>query len=184
MPIRTQNGRTIPLQASTSTGAKLRVPHKYQQQSNWCWAACAEMVMRYRGNTNTDQCDLANWLFNLTVCCSQGSSPQCNNPCTVSQVSNVYINYGIQSVLSGGTISFAAIQSEINGQRPVEVGLKWNKGTTGHLVIIQGWQHNRVGQYVHLNDPAPGYGPQLVLYTDLLKAFQKGQWVLTWTSIR
>jgi len=181
MPLRMTHGRAIRMGAPSSPGVKLGVPQKYQQQKNWCWAACAEMVLSYYGHV-TEQCHIANWLFNQALCCTSGSSDQCDKGCQVPDVCRVYGNYGIKSApSSGANVSFAMLQSEISGSRPVEVGLSWRTGGS-HLVIVCGWRTTSVGQYVRVNDPSSG--PQSILYTDLLAAYGVGQWTHTWIDVR
>src|SRR5262245_2582011 len=58
----------------------LGVPYVSQTQNQWCWAAVAEMVARFLGNTTVSQCQLANVLHNQTNCCTSPGSTKCNQP--------------------------------------------------------------------------------------------------------
>ena len=77
--------------------APLNVPLIKQEQTWWCWAACAQMVMRYYGNDLAAQCDFANWAFGQTNCCSTGDSVDCNKGLARSRVKEVFGHWGIES---------------------------------------------------------------------------------------
>ena len=181
MPIRVKDRTKIPAPAVTLGAGPLNVPMIKQEQTQWCWAGCADMVTHYYGNPGVAQCDFANWLFSQSLCCGAPSSSLCNNPCKGTDVSRVYSNWGINSALTSSTVSFSTLDWEISNSRPVEVAYKWTGGG-GHvaLVIQTGVVNNQ--QAVRVNDPA--YGSGGVLYNDLLNAYGQGTWILTWTDIR
>lgn len=181
MPLRVTNGRTIRFAAPPLGAKTLNVPQINQEQTQWCWAGCADMVLHYYGNQGIRQCDLANFLFGLSGCCSSPSSTLCNQPSPVPDISRVYSNYGIRSTHSAGTVTFATLQSEINADRPVEVAYAWSGGG-GHAAIVRGWDRNSTGPFLRVNDPA--YGSGGVYYSDLLTAYGQGTWFYTWTGIR
>lgn len=178
MPLRVSPGKPI-APAPPPLGAKvLNVPLIMQEQTQWCWAACADMVLHYYGNVAVRQCDLANWLFGLSDCCSVPSSSLCNRPCQVSDVCRVYNAFGLRCYSGSGTISFGAIQFEIDQNRPLEPGLAWTGGG-GHVVIVRGYYDD--GK-VHVNDP--WYGQGAITYADLVNAYGLGTWFWTFTDLR
>src|SRR5437660_1156600 len=123
MPLRAPSGKTI-VPLPPPLGARvLSVPWIKQEQTQWCWAACAQMVLRYYANLTVQQCDLANWLFGLSDCCAAPSSSLCNRPCQVSDVCRVYNAFGLRCYSSSGTITLGAVQLEIDQGYPVEPGL-------------------------------------------------------------
>lgn len=181
MPLRVPKGRPINFVPPPLGAKSLNVPQIAQEQTQWCWAACADMVLHYYGNTGIRQCELANWLFGLPGCCSNPSSSLCNRPCQVADVSRVFMNYGVRSSGGNGTVSFSTLQFELNGDRPVEVAYSWNGGG-GHVAIVRGWDQNSTGPFLRVNDPA--YGSGGVYYSDLLTAYGLGTWFYTWIGIR
>lgn len=178
MPLRVTKGKTI-VPAPPPLGARvLNVPWIKQEQTQWCWAACADMVLHYYGNINVRQCDLANWLFGLSDCCSVPSSSLCNRPCQVADVCRVYNAFGLRCYSASGTISQGAIQLEIDQGRPIEPGIAWNGGG-GHVVIVRGYYDD--GK-IHVNDPWYGHGA--IPYADLVNAYGLGTWFWTFTDLR
>jgi hypothetical protein len=178
MPLRVTNGKAI-TPAPPPLGARvLNVPWVKQEQTQWCWAACAWMVTHFYGNSTVRQCDFVNWLFGLSDCCSAGSTSLCNRACAVADVCRVYNAFGVQCYSGSGTISQGAIQLEIDQSRPFEPGIAWTGGG-GHVVIVLGYYDD--GK-VHVNDP--WYGQGAIPYADLVNAYGLGTWFWTFTNLR
>jgi MYXO-CTERM domain-containing protein len=54
--------------------ARAEFPVVEQEQQNWCWAACSKSILQYYGaGSTTRQCDMANYAFGLSTCCSEGT---------------------------------------------------------------------------------------------------------------
>jgi hypothetical protein len=155
------------------------VPQISQEQTEWCWAACAQMVLQFYGNSSVQQCDLASKLFG-EPCCANPDSPLCNEPAQVPDLAGVYAQWGRNAVLVPGDVPFETLQSEINANRPIEIGFIWNDGT-GHQVLVCGWNIDGTGPYLLVNDPKWGSGA--VYYSNLQAAYGWGSWKWTWQSI-
>ncbi len=153
-----------------------------QEQNLWCWAACAEMVLRYYDICHVRQCDFANWLFKQTHCCTEPSSAECNRGCFVHDVSSLYLQWNIRSTFIGGMVPFSVLQAEIDAGRPVEIGFLWKEQGIAHVVLISGWHTDGTEEFVHVNDPNNGF--QFLTYAELQTAYGKGTWSFTWTGIR
>lgn len=179
MPIR-KGRRSIP-PAVTFGAVPPAVPMILQTQTQWCWAACAEMVLRYYGKQGVGQCDLANWLFGQSACCVKSSSSLCNRPCQTQDVARVFSNWGIRSSLVGSSIPFKSLDAEISNSRPVEVGYVWTGGG-GHVVLVVQTRIEKNRAVCQVNDPGLGSGG--VYYNDLLKAYGQGRWFVSWTGIQ
>ena len=63
MPLRVKEGKSINFREPSPNEKIINVPQIIQEQSNWCWAACVEMVIRYYNEPATQQCEFANELF-------------------------------------------------------------------------------------------------------------------------
>ena len=186
MPLRINRGKPINFQEPILSEKIINVPQIKQEQLNWCWAACAEMVQRYYDGTATQQCEFANELFCQTECCSKPSSSCCNKPCRKEDVSKLYSSKQIYSKFIKGIVPFSKLQSEINADRPIEVAYSWgDRGETGHLVIVRGWRIDGKNEFVYVNDPDDSLGEnRIVTYSELRAAYGKGAWIYTWIEIR
>ena len=187
MPLGVKQGKSISFPKSSVTENVIDVPQIKQEQPNWCWAACAEMVLLYYGGPATRQCDFANEIFGRTECCLKPSSPNCNRPCEMPDVSNLYSSNHIHNRLVDKSVPFSKLQSEIDAGRPVEVVYFWRDwGKPGHSVIVRGWRTDGKEEFVHVNDPAdsPTTMSGIVAYSELLAPYAEGDWTYTWVEIR
>lgn len=186
MPLRRSAGHAIAAAAGGPPGAAanpLTVPYQHQQQTEWCWAACAEMVFRFYGRVFGQQCDLADWLHGPAGCCANPGSGACNKACAPSDVALVYRNWRVRSSFVYGPILFPDLEAEIQTGQPVEVC--WHQaGGTRHVVLVIGTQTNILGQWVRMHDPRQKVSRRQVLYNDLLTARGRGSWIFTWTGLR
>lgn len=181
MVIRVRSRTKIAPSAVLLGAGPLSVPMIKQEQTQWCWAACSDMVLHYYGNPGVAQCEFANWLFSQSACCNVPSSSLCNRPCQVQDVSRVYSNWSVKSSLVMSTVPFATLDSEVAASRPVEVAYAWNGGG-GHVALVTQTAVVSSRSVVRVNDPA--YGSGGVSYDDLLTAYGMGRWFATWTGIR
>lgn len=185
MPLKVKKGNPINFREPVPNEKIINVPHIKQEQSNWCWAACAEMIFRYYGVSPTRQCDFANELFDRTECCLDPSGLNCNQPCEIENLSNLYSRKGINSKFLSETVPFSKLQSEINADRPVEVVFYQKRKKRGHLIILHGWRITGTEKFVHVNDPKDSDGAsRIVTYSELLHAYKEGKWTDTWIEIR
>lgn len=187
MPLKVKRGKSINFQKPLPNEKIINVPQIKQEQSNWCWAACAEMVLRYYDGSAVRQCEFANELFDRTECCLEPSSPACNRPCEMLDISNLYLSKHIHSKLLEKAVPFFKLQSEIDADRPVEVVYFWRDwGKPGHSVIVHGWRIDGQEEFVHVNDPADGPATMsgIVAYSELLIPYGAGDWTYTWIEIR
>lgn len=209
MPIRIQAGDGVPIlkQLDSSSGIEpgsvlfdlghgkepLALSWYKQMASNWCWAASAQMVLRFMGFTSVKQCDIANIMGNRRDCCQPlGPVPESgpivyNHACDAADVTRVYKDgWNVDSVAQEGVLPFEMLEQEINEQRrPVEVGIQWAHGKGRHLVVIYGCQLNDANeQLLHVRDPLPDYCEGQVLYDELMNSYLgQGTWIYSWSAI-
>lgn len=185
MPLEVKQGKPIIFEEPLPNAKIINVPQIEQEQPNWCWAACFEMVLRYYNESNIRQCEFANELFDRSECCSTPSSSNCNKPCEIENVTKFYLSKCIQSKFVERTVSFRKLQSEINADRPVEVVFFQKNKNRGHLVIVRGWHIVTKEKYVHVNDPKDSNGAsRIVAYSELQDAYGEGKWFYTWIEIQ
>jgi hypothetical protein len=185
MPIRAQT--LVPIHAPPAVFAApdvtdgqilLDVPQVFQEQNEWCWAACTQMIAAFLGNSGVKQCELANFLHDQTDCCQNPGSDACNQPCPFEDVLPVYDHIGISGVMDNHAETVQVMLTELQAKRPFEVAVVW-LGGGGHVVLVRGIYAD--GTFA-VNDPWNGAGP--VSYLGLLTAGGLGRWVVTYGVFR
>jgi hypothetical protein len=141
----------------------LAVPLDPQIESEWCWAASAQMIITYLGGS-VQQCQEANYRFGLTDCCTnaadESSLTECNQP---GWPNWNYWGYNFSETAIGSSLSFAQLQTEFAANRPVGFAWAWSTGG-GHYMVATGTQVEDGTEYVTINDPwAPNVGEQVTL---------------------
>lgn len=137
------------LAPSISISAVLDIPQKYQEEDQWCWAACSEAVLDYYGTIRT-QTDIAqygtgganiwNWIYGSTL-----------NP-TRRGIDLILLHFGEISSMGRPTVlSQATVQGEIDGGRPIVIRWGWDSGG-GHHLVVRGIEPDSI----YLMDPWNG----------------------------
>jgi ABC-type bacteriocin/lantibiotic exporter with double-glycine peptidase domain len=174
MPIKVPRAKKAMAAATAAAVAPpiLNVPYVAQEQTEWCWAACTQMVAAYLNKT-VKQCELANFLHGQTTCCATPGSQACNQPAPTAGVPQVYNHLGINCITNTWPVSAAIVVNELQQGRPVEIGFLWFGGG-GHVAIIRGVTAQG---YFAVNDP--WFGAGLYQYQALYLAYGRGRWALT-----
>jgi len=172
-------GKKYPVNRAVIAEHRLGVPLIRQELSNWCWAACAEMVLRFRHHLGVSQCHLANSALNLSgvQCCPD--NPLCDRGLKDGPITSLWNNNGIPAYLSSG-LNCNLVKNEIDNGRPVELGFA--QGKKGHVVIVDGWRQTTSGLFFLINNPS-GPAKQKILCTTLLGWSQNGTWNATWRGL-
>lgn len=189
MPIRVAKRipiKRVPPKADVRTAALavgpasviLDVPYMHQEQNEWCWAACSQMVASYFGNSAVKQCELANFLHDQTTCCQNPGSTHCNQPSPYEGIGQVYEHLGINCISEPNAETPQVLVREVRAQRPVEVGLLW-AGGGGHVILVRGVTAQ--GLFA-VNDP--WYGQGVVTYMYLMTAYGQGRWGMSFGDFR
>lgn len=145
------------LNATAAYATTLNVSQKYQEETQWCWAACSEAILEYYGTSKT-QTEIAeygtegvntwNWLYGSTP----GDPPR-------NGVDLILDYYGsISSDPLDRYLSQVEVQSEIDYGRPSVIRWGWDSGG-GHIVVVYGIEDATV----YLMDP--WYGPTVDTYS-------------------
>jgi hypothetical protein len=160
---------------------KLPIAPVLQSGKNWCWAACAEMVVGHVRMAAASQCAIADSYVGGGCCGSNPPTPACDQPCPASQISAVYQNWSVASRARQAQVPFSAVQREIAQWRPVQISFQYGNGT-GHAIVVSGWTTGVMGNTVDVLDP--GHAHISALYVDLQTAFGTGGvWDWTWTDL-
>ncbi|SES12461.1 papain-like cysteine protease family protein [Actinokineospora terrae] len=119
-----------------------------QQQTNWCWAASGTSIAASHG-VNVSQnnfCALAK---------NRSTGTQCpNDQADLAQVRNGFSRLGFSSPGSYvyNTISYSAVQSQLNAAQPIETRILWKSGG-GHMHVLYGFDSAK--SWVYWGDPWP-----------------------------
>lgn len=145
-----------------------------QSETNWCWAACGEMMMRPRGIAQS-QCSLASKQFNLSCCPSPGAQRGCNLGCWPDQA---YPKSGLGTTRVMSPMSQAAVSAELAAGRAVQVCYQWKGSRSTHVALIVDEYSN--GDF-EVYDPWPSYGPGRRQFSQIQGAYGLGAWIQSFT---
>lgn len=156
----------------------LNVTKKTQEKSEWCWAACAQMISIYKRGSSPSQTDIVKKIKGSNV----------NASGTVSEIRSAIQtalnwNSNSYSVSSQNVIGYSSITSYINNNKPIVLGILW-RGGGGHVYVVSGYDNYPYSE-VYLTDPASGgYGGNYT-YTALKNGtymqWSYGTYANTWT---
>lgn len=182
MPLTIQHGIPIAVTAIHALAAPipaaavsvLPVPFQRQLQTNWCWAACCQMVFQFNGLMTVTQCNMASSQFGAN-CCAAPSNGTCNQG---NWPDRVYPAYGFQFTRTNASFAMQAVQAEIGARRPLEIYYAWTGGGA-HVALVTGFFENGDLQ---IHDP--WYGPGRRTYAFVLSAYGQGAWTITYSQIQ
>lgn len=134
-------------------GIILDLAQIYQEETNWCWAAVAESVMRYYGydytqtqiaEYGTEGANEWNWL-----------TGESSNP-TRRGIDLILDHFArLQTIGYDVSLDYNQSSQNMNGMKPIFVRWGWNSGGGGHFVVMKGLE----GTTTYLMDP--WYGPTI-----------------------
>jgi hypothetical protein len=161
---------------------KIRVRQIAQEATAWCWAAAAEMVLRYYHGGDVHH---VSWSTNSstgrivakTLCLMLATMVLTLEMLSVSTTSGVST-----ATLESRSVGFSKLKDEIEAERPVEVVYKLDGGFE-HAVIVRGYREDQDGDFVIFNDPDPFREVGDLPFEDFKTAEGKGYWWRTWTEI-
>src|ERR1039458_7344844 len=116
-----------------------------QQANEWCWIALAVSVKHYR-DRRPKVCDKPGRLEDAL------GHPSVDH---LAQGTAAHAN-----PRDGGAMTFAEIQAQIDNSLPFCIFIKWPGKNVGHFILISGYLESGGKQYVYVNDPLFGSGPQ------------------------
>jgi hypothetical protein len=192
---------TLDAAPNVTTGSKvLPIDPVTQDQDQWCWAACVQMVSTFfeRGKNQCEVVGLKKGLPNPQDCCGPQEKDFGEEGCHPDEMVVVWKKCDIKAVPLVATdldqprqLKFADIKAQIDNDHPVAVGIKWNdeEGGGGHAVIIKGWERSNRSKLVWVNDPLPQTKLHLtgtqgkILLEELQTANLFGLWLHTWKDI-
>jgi len=138
-----------PAQAA-ATSKSLAVPTIKQINTEWCWAASAQMLAMYNGHSSANQCDIVKATLGLTTCPNQAA--------TEAQTRSALTKAGLSWAYSSSPLTFPTIKLQIDASKAMEYVYAYKNGSGEHAVVIVAyWQDPTFAppedQYVYWNDP-------------------------------
>jgi hypothetical protein len=152
----------------------LPVQYIHQEQDNWCWAACCEMLLLFLHRTHLSQCAMASRQFGAD-CCAQPSGAACNLGCWPE---DAYGAFGVNIDRRGYALAQADLDNELAAMRPVEICYLWRESQGRHVALITGKYPN--GDY-EVHDPWYGKGPRD--FDTITSAYSLGEWELSYVNV-
>lgn len=143
--------------------SSISVPLLRQEARYWCWAASAQMIMKYLGKT-VAQCTQANDEFHQTDCCQSPNSDRCNKGGWPE-----FSKHGISShITQDAPLSWTAVKAQLAPRdpknpcsfTPFAFSWHWTNGG-GHMMVAIGYRTVNGVNYVIVNDPMALYGPAM-----------------------
>ncbi len=117
-------------------GRYLSVTLRPQKDTNWCWAACGQMVMEKLGTIVT-QCEQVNDKLGRGDCCPASRPRACN--CSGFPDFLKY-NFTYDST-DHQALSWTNVKKQIDcEERPFCWAWKWKGQDAGHMVVISGYK--------------------------------------------
>ncbi|MEP7195306.1 MAG: papain-like cysteine protease family protein [Saprospiraceae bacterium] len=131
-----------------------------QKQSNWCWAACSEMVMKhFDPSGNYAQCEQAVRALNpnqvsqtsIGSCCQAATGNlECNH--TNWPIFEMYNFKCSDTYTCSDYLSWEDMLNQIDSSKPLCLTYNWTCGGA-HMIIMSGYQIVNNQLLVHLLDP-------------------------------
>lgn len=144
---------------TTRSSESLSVTRYQQVETNWCWAACAQMIGKYMTGTAKSQTSIVKAIKGYVV-----------NDSAADWELKKAIDYALGSSsyysTNQGVLSFSTLYTSIytNG-RPCAIRMKWS-ATTGHYLVVSGARNSN--QTLRLIDPWPSTPTNWYKYSALV----------------
>ena len=159
--------------ATSHAATWLSVSYIQQENTLWCWAACAQIAGKYYNSSST---------VSQTQIVIHVKGSNVNETGTISDevdAATFATNYNTSFVGKYNAYSFSALKGFINSGWIVIPMVYKASTNSGHFYVIYGYNETSSGSYLYLVDPATGTGK----YTSY-SSFLNGTWTDSrpWTS--
>ena len=189
-------GTPIPMGTLAGTAApagveplpQIDIPRSPQHSDAWCYAACAEMVIRRCTPERViTQCKVATFVKGPDCC--NTLNPKCTSSgCQEDQISKIFKFFGI-AFQSKAQIDLNLLATEIRATpgRLVEILIRWNSApgqNSAHTLLIAGVLGTRVFVIDPLGDGDFFYYGGWQDFAFVRSGFGQGAWVRTWVGLQ
>lgn len=160
-------------QLSAPGARRVSIRYVAQTEDNWCWAACASMLLSRPGFAARSQCDIASVHWGQACCPSPGAPAVCDQG---EWPHIAYPPHGIATSFFQVQLTEDEVRSELAAQRPVEVCYQWSGSSSTHVALIVGETPN--GDF-EVYDPS--YGAGVRSFGQIQSAYGLGAWIYSFT---
>jgi hypothetical protein len=150
-----------------------------QEETNWCWSAVTQAVLRFVHTRQVEQHAIATAHVRTTgktYSCDQPKrrkqtpgkrcgDANCGGACNDAHFLRLVLREQgcFAATLTQGAPTFAQIQAEIDNQRPLPCRIQW-RPLGGHFVLVTGWLIGADGvERVRVLDPAANEGSAAIV---------------------
>lgn len=124
------------IQPMSSSSANLNLSIIETQGNNsWCAAYTTAAIIRYLNGSK--ETPTAKELMNMTH-----NNPTANNSMSPSEVLEVAQSYGFDPIYKENTLGSSTVFAQIDAYKPLYVGVKSNISSTGHAMVLRGYNKN------------------------------------------
>lgn len=125
----------------------LRMDNVRQEKSNWCWAACSQMVGTWKWGNKT-QTDIVRYMFGSSVPNTMASASQTATAATYASNNNA--TWSVKS----DSLFLSEVRTQINSRsNPVIACCKYSSASGGHMLVVKGVNSNNA---ILVSDPGTG----------------------------
>ena len=163
---------------------ELNIDPVIQEQTEWCWAACSEMILKYYGVTKT-QTEIVQWVYgsadNLTVPLYNTAEEKRG----VNRVLDAYAGAEIgEQFFDDYVLLRSEIFDEIDKESPILIAgqIYWGTPAKYHLMVIIGYlDDSPTDPTIVFNDPTSDGtgGTHFYLLSDLEYVRDEWEWQQT-----
>ena len=189
MPIRAQ-GHVIPIGPPAPLLGGEELNFEPQDETNWCWAACVEMVLKHHHISTEEQCKIAKKGLLLAAqiaadqnCCpaphTTGIPARCNKTLLDGEITRLWQlpEYSQLSVVhQDGKLKKQVLQDMLSHKCQVQLG--YDQTNTGHVIIAFGWTEVEGELCFLTHDPLNN--PRAVVNASVIARNHSGFWNATW----
>ena len=114
-----------------------------QENTNWCWAACSEVVGRFNGG-NVSQSTIVRYIFGSSTINSAATASQTAKAATYASDNVEWTNTGVLSETEAHERVNVKFQMYI-------IGMRSNTSNSGHMYVVHGLDGTQLRIYNTLN---------------------------------
>ena len=151
---------------------------RLSERTNWCWAACFQMLLELLEQSVRKQCEVAEPVLGVKnpACCHNVNA--CNFALDHMRVGKALGFFGLKSRFSPSPLSLNDLKNALPGG-PIAIGLA--RGALGHMLLAVDTSEQGGNTMIDILDPKFGVGS--VTYAFLLSGHSLGSWKWTWDVI-
>ncbi|HYC95370.1 MAG TPA: papain-like cysteine protease family protein [Sphingomicrobium sp.] len=162
--------------ASFSGPTGLAIDYVAQEQDQWCWAACFQMIGGYLGFGGLGQLEMARRVFG-SAACSNPQSRSCNRGAIPDQV--IHLVGMTCSPLERALNAAELRQYLVYGPVEIEFESDGIGGITNHVALITAISDSGVTTFL---DPWPEFGQSSPTLAQLQAHYHWGPWVRSYVQ--